>query len=381
MRSTSSPFSGYSMPPGASNALSMLRRVMFRASELTKVSFSPQDAAVGLDKGKVEVIYLSAKEVGELRTQIQVAIAPEAQRSGPQTSPPTSSPSPIPSMYTHQFKLHFNTMENCKKGYALLSALRLFPRVPSPRVITGKVWGFPFTSTNTEIQQHLQQEAWYEGGCPSYKITRAMQTTTFMHGCSQPRDYCFFSVLSTEFDKALRISRINSSRLLRHDRYERSKTVVCYHCNQIGHVGKACASWDITNAAGMRDACIICGSFAHASSTCPSRDDPNATCIICKKGKHSVRACPQYRGTYKKIVTRQRTAVTATSTSAWTKPPRLVWKAKEQQQQHTEEQKHGHPQQQAQSNQQTHDREQKYQQQINTQLQKQDKTIETLLAD
>ena len=128
--------------------------------------------------------------------------------------------------------------------------------------------------------------------------------------------------MSTEFSKALSIPRLNSTRPLTFEIYQRSTTTVCYHCNKEGHVASKCDDKERTNADGLRDACIMCGSFEHASMTCPDRNNPDAKCIICHQSKHSVRACPLYRGTYKTVIPPQPTQTTWT-TSAWVKPPRI----------------------------------------------------------
>ena len=316
MRSHSSHFRSYGLPKGRSNNLTSLRRVLFRASELTKVSFTPSEMFVGMDKGKVDLSYLSKEEMAKLQEQIKTTAAVAAGNgSGLDSSSLSSSLSPTSSssssstlsFWSHQFRLHFDTVTNTKKAYASLSAMRLSPRVPSPRTITGIVYGFGFTSTNERITQQMQQHAWYEGGAPSAVITRRMQPMSRLHmfDVPQPCDGSFFSVAASEFPKFLLIPSLNSSRPITVERYTRSKTVVCYHCNQAGHIGSACASKEMKNAmSDVRDACIMCGSFDHIHASCPARDDPNATCIICKTGKHTVRACPKYKGTYKKVTPR-----------------------------------------------------------------------------
>ena len=319
MRSHSSHFRSYGLPKGRSNNLTSLRRVLFRASEMMKVPFTPSEMFVGMDKGKVDLSYLSKEEMAKLQEQIKIATAAAASNSSglDGSSPPVSSPpslslssSSIPSFWSHQFRIHFDTVINTKKAYALLSAMLLSPRVPSPRIITGIVYGFGFTSKNEQIEAQMQQHAWYEGGAPSDKITRRMQPMSRLHmfDIPQPCDGCFFSVAASEFPKFLLIPSLNFTRPITVERYTRSKTKVCYHCNQTGHVGITCASKEMKNAMNdIRDACIMCGSFDHVHASCPARDDPNATCIICKKGKHTVRACPQYKGTYKKVTPRLNT--------------------------------------------------------------------------
>ncbi len=326
LRSPSSPFYGFGLAKAPSNNLTSLRRVLFRASTLTSTNFNANKMLDGLQQGKVHVYGLDRTQQEKLKEHIKTATAAAAQNGSgldgpfpldsssvaPSSLPILSSRSSIPSYWTTQFTLYFDTITNTKTAYASLSAMRLSPSVPQPRIITGQVLGFPFTATNDEIETHLKMHAWYAGGAPSFIITRAMQPASRMHGCPQPRDECFYSVLATEYNKALNIPCLKTSRPLIFKQYTRSKTVVCYHCNKVGHTGSTCAVKDVVNAAGMRDACIMCGSFDHVHETCPARDDPNATCIICKKGKHTVRGCPEYRGTYKTIVPR------GPARSAWT---------------------------------------------------------------
>ena len=325
-RSASSHFHQFSLAANRSNNLASLRRVLHRASTLTKTPFNEHTVFHGLKQGRVDVSFLPKDKIEKLKEQIKTATA-AAEAAAAQngsgldvsSSPPLTSPSPsslpssssslspvsprhiIPSLWTTQYKLHFDTITNTKTAFTALTSMCLSPSLPYPRIITGKVLGFPFTATNTEIEKHLQQHAWYVGGAPSLVITRAMQPQTPDYRIEQPKDECYYSVLSIEYNKALNVPSLYSKRPLTFDQYIRSPITICSHCNQQGHQAEACAMKGITNASGIRDACIMCGSFDHAHNTCPARDDPNATCIICKKGKHTVRACPQYRGTYRRI--------------------------------------------------------------------------------
>jgi hypothetical protein len=310
LRAHTSRYKGLALPITPSNNLTTLRRVMFRASENTGVTFSPRDIMQGLQHGRVQMRIMTKDDITQAHktTAGQAGMgASAAAGDGIVHAPPTSSSSSLPllepdTIPTHQIVLRFDSNTNCKKGYQLLKQLQLSPRVPSQRYITGKVYGFPFTATNAEMEPHMQQNAWYEGGVPSIVITRSMQPAQHMFGEEQARDWCYFAVLASEFGKALHIPRINSTRPLYFEKYERSKTTVCYHCNRAGHTSNACAARARNNDVdGMRDACIMCGSFEHISKTCPTRDDPAAMCIICNKGKHTVRACPMYRGTYAKV--------------------------------------------------------------------------------
>jgi hypothetical protein len=379
MRSPSSRFYRFGLANAPSNNLTSLRRVLVRESDLTNTKFNANEMFVGLKQGKVEVTFMSNAGLEKLKDVIKTAKATAAvaaqngsglDGSSPPLSSSASSRSSIPSLWSTQFTLHFDTITNTKTAYALLSAMRLSPFVPYPRIITGKVYGFPFTATNEEIESHLKMHAWYIGGAPSLIITRVMQPVSRMYGCPQPRDECFYSVLATEYSKALAIPSLKSTRPLTYHQYTRSKTVVCYHCNKVGHKGSTCAAKEVTNTAGMRDACIMCGSFDHILEACPARDDPNATCIICKKGKHTVRACPEYRGTYKTIIPRKLTR------SAWT--GRKWMPVQTQLQEHTQ------PQLQSQS--QTHAQQQHtqacipQQNQYNTQIEQQGKMIEMLVS-
>lgn len=307
MRADTSKYKGLALPVTPSNNLTTLRRVMFRAAELTGVTFSPRDVMQGLQLGRVGMRVMTKDDIAQ-HTQTHAAATEGGASAGDGLDPTLSSlsrslsPSTPETIPTHQFVLRFDSNSNCKKGYQLLKQLQLSPRVPSPRYITGKVYGFPFTASNAEIDHHMQQNAWYEGCAPSIVITRNMQHAQHMFGNEQARDDCYFAVLASEFGKALHIPRLNSTRPLYFDKYERSKTTVCYHCNRAGHTSNACAARARNNAVdGIRDACIMCGSFDHISKTCPMRDDPAAMCIVCNKGKHTVRACPMYRGTYAKV--------------------------------------------------------------------------------
>lgn len=359
LRSRSSPFFGFGLSRSNSNNLTSLRRVLFKASELKKVKFSPNEMFAGMQKGKVQMTWLSNEEMAKLKEQIKTAEAEAAAAAqngsglvglSPLVSSVASSP-PIPALWSHKFKLTFDTALNTKAAYASLSDMLLSPILVSPRWITGICYGFNFDAPKPEVGTHLQQHAWHEKGAPSLQVSFSMQPGMQMYGCTQRRDGCYFKVLATEFNYCLTIPSLRSSRPLTFHVYTRSKTVVCYHCNQVGHKGSACAAKERTNAAGQRDACIMCGSFDHISSTCPARDDPNATCIICKKGKHTVRACPLYRGSYKIITPRQSTGTAAAyKRKAWGSGKTVDMVSQQQQQQqggvqqppHVQEHKHAH---------------------------------------
>ena len=366
LRSPSSPFYRMALPKGPSNNKTVLGNIMYKAATMTGQVFSPNVLIAGLDTKRIKMETISNKERDEQKKKHEEAATTMAQTTAKtaamqasgnaaggigssswnSSSSPfallssSSSSSPTPPsnsffpIHSHHFQLYFDTVENCKKGFNLLTAMGLSPRLPTTRIITGKVYGFPFTASNDEIEKHLQQHAWYEGGCPSLVITRAMQPKVHMHGgMSQPRDECYFSVLASESTKARAIPSLKSLRPLTYHVYRRSEKTVCYHCNRVGHTSKQCDAANVMNACdGVRDACIMCGSFDHVSMTCPSRDDPHAKCIICHQAKHSVRACPLYRGTYKELKSVDINNKTQTQ-SAWSKPLHIQTSASNQHQQ------------------------------------------------
>jgi hypothetical protein len=228
--------------------------------------------------------------------------------SAPPSAPSTIRSVRVPQLWSHKYTITFDTVQNTKTAYAVLSSMKLSPNLPSPHIITGTFLGLPFNAPHEKKQAHFQQEAWYEGGAPSFMYTPIEQTDTVVHGftSTQFRDECYFSCLSTHWNHVQSMPSFNG-RPFTFQRYTRSKVKVCYHCQQVGHKMIACASKHISNAAGQRDACIMCGSFDHVNASCPARNDPAATCMLCKKGKHTSRACPLYRGTYTHVPTRQNT--------------------------------------------------------------------------
>ena len=117
-----------------SNNLHSLRNVMFRAAELSEIQYVSPEKMPGFKSDRVDIRTLSQKEQEE---------AAKAKKP----------------VATHRFRLHFDTATDCKKGYDLLASLHLEPRIPVARYKTGQVRGFPFTATNKEIEQHLQQHA------------------------------------------------------------------------------------------------------------------------------------------------------------------------------------------------------------------------------
>ena len=336
LRASDSHFKGLAMPENFSNNLTSLRRILYKAASLTGVAFSPQAMIKGLNQSRIFMKNISIKEMEKIaeKQKAEAAVASTGTSASLSSSPPASSSPPSPpsrvwsssfpwTVPTHQFRLFFDTAENCKLGYDYLTLLGLSPHTPVSRYITGIVHGIPFDASNSKVEQHMQIHAWYVGGVPSIEFARKMQPDKLMLGCpAQPTDLCYFRVLSTEFKKALLIPRLNSTRPLTFEIYQRSSTTICYHCNKVGHIASKCDVKEITNACdGLRDACIMCGSFEHASMTCPTRNSPDARCIICLQGKHSVRACPLYKGTYKKVTAPQ--PQQTPHTSAWTKRPHI----------------------------------------------------------
>lgn len=182
-RSPSSHFHQFSLPSNGSNNLTSLRRVLHRASTLTNTTFNPHTMFHGLNQGRVEVSFMTRKGLEQLKEQIKTAKATAAtaaaqngsgleasSSSAPPSLPSSSSssspvsPRPvIPSLWTTQYKLHFDTITNTKTAFTLLTSMGITPTLPYPRIITGTVTGFPFTATNDEIEKHLQQHAWYVG--------------------------------------------------------------------------------------------------------------------------------------------------------------------------------------------------------------------------
>ena len=338
MRSPSSPFYGFWLSSSRSNNLTSLRRALWKASELTKTKFNPNEIFHGMNQGNVQLFCLSKIETETLEDEIKLverdnaAAAAAAAQNGSGLDPLTSSvitssappsvPSSlrsvrVPQLWSHKYTITFDTVQNTKTAYAVLSSMKLSPILPSPHIITGIFWGLPFDAPHEKKQAHFQQEAWYEGGAPSFIYTPIEQTDTVVQGftSSQFRDECYFSCLSTHWNHVQSMPSFNG-RPFTFQKYKRSKVMVCYHCNQVGHKAEACASKHIPNSAGQRDACIMCGSFEHVNASCPARNDPAATCMLCKKGKHTVRACPLYRGSYKRVAQRQHTQ-TSHKQKAW----------------------------------------------------------------
>ena len=102
----------------------------------------------------------------------------------------------------------------------------------------------------------------YQDGAPSLVITRIMQPMMNGYGVQQAHE-CYFSVLATEFRQAIRIPCLNPNVIY----FEYISTIKSYCMlsivNRTGHVGKGCHMKDVPNAAGYRDACIVCGSVDH----------------------------------------------------------------------------------------------------------------------
>lgn len=98
LRSLSSPFKGYGLSRSRSNNLTSFRRVLYKASELTKSAFNPSEMFVGMNKGNVKMdtqsnVQMDAlKEMIKIRTTEAATAAAAAQNgTGSDLSPPNSS--------------------------------------------------------------------------------------------------------------------------------------------------------------------------------------------------------------------------------------------------------------------------------------------------
>ena len=169
---------------------------------------------VGMNKGNVQMMWQSNSQMATRKEEIKTAKATAAGAaaaqngtgldvSSPLPSPVTTesssssssfsslSPVRIPQLFSHTFTITFDNIQNTKTVYASLSNMRLFPILPSPRVITGMFYGLSFDTPHEKKQAHFQQEAWFEGGAPSFTYTPIEQTDTVIQGFTQFRDECY----------------------------------------------------------------------------------------------------------------------------------------------------------------------------------------------
>ena len=296
---------GYVLKPVASNRLCMLSKLMTKRRELigkNAPTFSPTKLMDGLDIGNIGVHVYRQEQMNQMRARL-------SKPADSSTSSLSSHPNQLeggapqvnqPFVPSHRFTLRFGSPLQCTKGMALLTQLGLSPHYPSPPRIRGKVFGFHFLDENKDISALLQEYAWFIGGAPSLVLTRELHRQQEGLYC----DDCQFSVFASEFNNILQIPSPHSGRPLKWMPYKGPKIVFCTHCNkQDNHFRKSCPKLAQSNSVqGIRDACVMCGSFEHVVADCPDMKKENVVCSICKKGKHTVRACPMTRGSYAKVL-------------------------------------------------------------------------------
>ena len=313
---------GYVLQPVASNRLCMLNKLMMKRREMIGKNapiFSPTKLMDGLNTGNIGVYVYREKQMEQMRARIAKPVdsLTSSSSSLSNESIDNEQQQNYPTVPSHRFTLRFDTPQQCSKGIALLTQLGLSPRYPTPPVIRGKVYGFHFLTENDDISSLLQKYAWYIGGAPSLTITRVLHR----HIEGLYRDECYFTVSASEFNHIVQIPSIRSGRPLKWEPYRGPKIIFCTHCNkQDKHFRKSCPLLAQSNAVqGIRDACVMCGSFEHVVANCPEMEKEDVVCSICKNGKHTVRACKLTRGSYAKVL------VGADSTTGQTKT-KWTWK-------------------------------------------------------